>query len=190
MAKPYARSDEPEQRNTAEGREEQLLERIAALEARLAAVESVQAIERLKSRYGRLADSRYGPDGVVPRERLERVAGELAALFHEDAVWDGGPGLGVCRGREAIRQRFLEPTLSFSWHYFVKPHIEVQGDRAHGTWDILAPCTSRDGRALWMSGFEEDEYVCQGGIWLHASMKLELVFLAPHDRGWAKRPPG
>jgi len=162
-----------------------LRQRIEALEARLAAVEDVQAIQNLKSRYGQLADARYGGDGVVPRPELERIADELAALFCEDAVWDGGAGLGVARGRDAIRQRFLEPTLSFSWHYFVKPRIEVAGDRARATWDVLAPCTSRGGRALWMSGYEDDEYVKRDGVWLHQSMKLSVVFLAPHETGWA-----
>ncbi len=134
-----------------------LQQRIEQLEARLAEVEGVQAIQNLKSRYGQLADSRYGPEGVVGREELEGIADALAALFPLDAIWDGGASLGLCRGREAIRRRFLEPTLTFSWHYFVKPHIEVRGDGATGTWDILAPCTSRDDRAMLMTGYQEDE---------------------------------
>jgi hypothetical protein len=163
----------------------QLAARIAELEARLAAVEGHQAIQNLKARYGQLADARYGEGGVVPRAQLERIADAVAALFCEDAVWDGGAGLGVCRGREEIRKRFLEPTLRFSRHYFVKPRIEVAGDRARGTWDVLAQCTSRDRRALWMSGTEDDEYVREDGVWLHRSMVLSVVFLAPYDRGWA-----
>jgi hypothetical protein len=162
-----------------------LAARIAELEARLAAVEAHQAIQNLKARYGQLADARYGADGVVPRPKLERIADELAALFREDAVWDGGARLGVCRGREAIRKRFLAPTLRFSRHYFVKPRIEVVGDRARATWDVLAHCTTADRRALWMSGFEDDEYTREGGVWLHESMKLSVVFLVPYERGWA-----
>lgn len=162
-----------------------LLERIEELEARLTAVEDVQAIHNLKSRYGQLADARYQKGGVAPREELTRIADELAALFSEDAVWDGGPGLGVCRGRDAIRERFLEPTLAFSWHYFVKPRIEVDGDRGRGSWDVLAHCTTGEGRAMWMSGFEDDEYVKQDGVWLHRAMKLSVNFMAPYDRGWA-----
>ena len=165
--------------------EQRLEERIADLEARLAEVEDVQAIHNLKSHYGRLADSRYGRKGVVPSADLERIADEVVGLFHEDAIWDGGAGLGVCRGHDEIRARFLEPTLKFSWHYFVKPQIEVSGSRATGTWDILAPCTSRDGRALWMAGSEDDEYIKQDGVWLHQSMKLSVAFMAPYDRGWA-----
>jgi len=160
---------------------------ICALEARLERVEAVQAIYELKARYGALTDRRYGPEGVVPRARLERLAREVAQLFTDDGVWDGGEALGRCVGREAIERRFLEPTLDFAWHFFVKPRIDVDGDRANGTWDILAPCTGRDGRALWMAGVEHDRYRREQGRWLHSYMKLEVVFLCPYERGWARR---
>ena len=164
-----------------------LRQTVERLEQRLAAVEDVQAIQNLKSHYGQLADSRYDRNGVVDSDALDRIARDVSTLFSEDAIWDGGSGLGICRGRQAIYERFREPTLKFSWHYFVKPRIDVDGDRARGSWDILAPCTSRDDRPLWMAGSEEDEYVRQGGLWLHSSMKLRVIFMAPHDRGWAKR---
>jgi hypothetical protein len=159
---------------------------VARLSARLRAVEDVQAIERLKARYGELVDRRYGPHGIVAAAELDALATAIADLFTADAVWDGGKALGLCRGRAAIRERFREPTLSFSWHFFVKPRIEVSGDRARGTWDILAPCTTQDGRAQWMAGVEEDEYERVDDRWLHRSMKLRVVFLAPYEGGWAK----
>lgn len=168
---------------------ESLERRIGELERRLTALEDVQAIHDLKARYGRLADARYGPDGIVAPDELARIADELTALFAPDAVWDGGPGLGVCRGQDEIRARFLAPTLRFSWHYFVKPRIVVDGERAHGTWDVLAPCSLRDGRPMWMAGSEDDSYVKRGGRWLHQSMKLSLVFMAPHDKGWSTVHP-
>ncbi len=171
------------------GDRDALEQRIALLERRVAVTEDVQAIQNLKSRYGQLADARYGPDGVVGAEELTRIADALCQLFSEDASWEGGPGLGLCRGRDEIRARFLEPTLRFSWHFFVKPRIEVDGARATGTWDILAPCTRSDGRPLWMAGFEEDDYVKQDGVWLHESMKLSVVFMAPHDKGWSRVYP-
>ena len=170
------------------GREAELEGRIELLERRLLAVEDVQAIQNLKARYGRLTDARYGREGVRPRSELEPLATDIASLFSEDAVWDAGKGLGTCRGREAIYERFLDPTLSFTWHYFVKPEIHVDGDRATGRWDILSPCTTTEGRAMWMAGVEDDSYVREGGVWLHASMKLRVVFMAPHDRGWARKP--
>lgn len=160
--------------------------RLQQLEARLADVESVQAIERLKARYAELVDRRFSKGRVLEGEVLARVAGEIAELFTEDGVWDGGPALGVARGREELRARMQQPTLQFSWHYFLKPRIEVSGDRATGRWDILSPCTTRDGRPHWMAGFEDDEYVRDGGVWRHRSMKLTSVFLAPHDKGWER----
>jgi hypothetical protein len=162
--------------------------RVEALEARLRVVEDVDAIQRLKARYAQLVDARYTRDGPKPRAELEPIASDIAALFSDDAVWDGGAGLGLCTGRAAIRERFLEPTLHFSWHYFMKPRIEVSGDEAHGTWDILSPCTTREGRAMWMAGVEKDEYVRSGDFWLHSRMQLDVVFMAPYERGWARKP--
>jgi hypothetical protein len=158
--------------------------RLEALERRLRSVEGVLAIQALKARYGELVDSRYTRDGPRPEREIEAIAREIAALFTEDAVWDGGPRLGVWRGREEIARRFLAPTLRFTWHYFVKPRIEVDGDTARGRWDILAPCTGGDGQALWMAGVEEDEYRCVDGAWLHSRMQLRVVFMAPHATGW------
>ncbi len=149
------------------------------LEARLRRLEDAEAIRELKARYGELVDSRYGPEGPLPPAELEPIARELAGLFTEDAVWDAGGRLGVCEGREAIYRRFLEPTLLASRHFFVKPRIRVEGDVAHATWDLLAPCTTPDGRARWMAGVEEDEYAREGGLWLHRRMKLRVLFFEP-----------
>lgn len=159
--------------------------RIALLESRLRAVEDADALARLKARYGQLVDARYTRRGARPREELAPIAREIAGLFSADAVWDGGAGLGVCHGREQIYQRFAEPTLQFSWHFFLKPDLHVQGDTARGTWDILSPCTTAQGRPMWMVGVEHDEYVREDGVWRHRSMRLEVVFMAPYERGWA-----
>ncbi|MCA9512084.1 MAG: nuclear transport factor 2 family protein [Myxococcales bacterium] len=164
-----------------------LLARIEALERRLDEVEGVQAIHRLKARYGEVTDRRYAGDGLVPPERLAPLAREIAQLFTEDAVWDGGPQLGRVVGRAAIEAHFRTSQLHFAWHFFAKPQIQVDGDVGHGTWDILAPCTARNGRAHWMVGVEHDRYRRVDGRWLHAYMKLDLVFMAPFDEGWAKR---
>jgi hypothetical protein len=162
---------------------------LRALEARVRALEDVEAIRKLKARYAELVDARYAEGRIAEPAAVEELAGRIAALFTEDAVWDGGAALGVCRGREAIRERMAKPTLHFSWHYFVKPRIEVDGDSATGRWDLLAPCTTADERPMWMAGVEDDVYARVGGEWLHASMGLRVVFMAPHDRGWAKRKP-
>jgi hypothetical protein len=153
------------------------------LAARVRALEDAESIRRLKARYADLVDARYERGGPKPAAELARLAGEIAALFTDDAVWDGG-ALGTCTGRDAIRARMAEPTLHFSRHYFVNPQIEVDGDRARARWELLAPCTARDDRPMWMAGVEDDEYARRDGLWLHTRMKLGVHFFAPHEKGW------
>ncbi len=166
---------------------EALRQRVEALEIRLRASEDVLAIQRLKSRYAQLVDARTPRSGDLPQDEIDVIARRIAALFSEDGVWEGGDALGTGRGREEIFEILRHPGLRFTWHYFMKPDIEVTGDRAQGRWDILAPCTSKDGRALWMAGVEHDAYVREGETWLHAHMKLEVIFMASYEKGWAVR---
>lgn len=165
---------------------DELNRQVAELRVRVEAAEAVPAIQNLKARYAQLVDERYVRGKVAPDEKVAAVAEQIAALFTEDGVWDGGPALGVSTGRAEIAARMRAPTLVFSWHFFLKPQIQVDGDRALARWDILSPCTTKDGRPHWMVGFEDDEYAHVGGVWLHARMKLTSVFLAPHETGWQK----
>ena len=165
---------------------DELMQQVAELRVRVEAAESVQAIHGLKARYAQLVDERYVRGKVAPDEKVAAVAEQIAALFTEDGVWDGGPALGLSTGRSEIAARMRAPTLQFSWHFFLKPRIEVDSDRARARWDILSPCTTKDGKPSWMVGFEDDEYRRVDGVWLHARMKLTSVFLAPHETGWQK----
>jgi hypothetical protein len=165
---------------------DELTRQVAELRVRLEAAEAVQAIQNLKARYAQLVDERYVRGKVAPEEKVAAIAEQIAALFTADGVWDGGPALGVSTGREQIAARMRAPTLVFSWHFFLKPQIHVDGDRARARWDILSPCTTKDGKPHWMVGFEDDEYARVGGAWLHTRMKLTSVFLAPHETGWQK----
>lgn len=165
---------------------DELTRQVAELRVRLEAAEAVQAIQNLKARYAQLVDERYVRGKVAPEEKVAAIAEQIAALFTTDGVWDGGPALGVSTGREQIAARMRAPTLVFSWHFFLKPQIHVEGDRARARWDILSPCTTKDGKPHWMVGFEDDEYARVGGAWLHTRMKLTSVFLAPHETGWQK----
>ena len=165
---------------------DRLAEELADLRRRVAATEGVLEIQSLKALYGELVDSRFSPDGVVDPVALARIAGQAAALFTEDAVWDGGPGLGRVTGRAAIAERLGAPTLSFARHLFVKPRITVDGDQARARWDLLSPCRRTDGTSYWMCGYEDDEYVRTGGRWLHRSMTLTTVFMSPVGEGWER----
>ncbi len=163
---------------------EELAQELARLRRRVDTTEAVLQVQALKARYGELVDGRYSAGAVVDDAELERLAGEIAGLFTVDGVWDGGPKLGTAIGRPAIAARLRVPTLSFSRHLFVKPTIQVDGDRASARWDLLCPCRSLDGRSYWMCGYEDDEYVRTDGAWLHRSMKLTTVVMAPIGEGW------
>ena len=165
---------------------DELTQQVAELRVRVEAAEAVQAIQNLKARYAQLVDERYVRGKVAPDEKVAAIAEQIAALFTADGVWDGGPALGVSTGREQIAARMRAPTLVFSWHFFLKPQIQVDGERARARWDILSPCTTKDGKPHWMVGFEDDEYARLDGAWLHTRMKLTSVFLAPHETGWQK----
>src|ERR1700722_11225546 len=151
---------------------EELAAEVADLRQRLASSESVLAIQTLKARYGELVDRRFSAGAVVAAAALTQVAGAVAALFTPDGTWDGGPGLGLSVGREAIAARLADPTLTFSRHFFLNPRIEVDGDTATGRWDLLSPCRRPDGTSYWMCGVEDDTYARRDGVWLHASMAL------------------
>ncbi len=163
---------------------DELAHELEALRRRVEVTEAVLEIQALKARYGELVDRRFARGQVVAPDELHALAGQAAELFTEDGVWDGGPGLGRLVGREAIAGRLAEPTLTFSRHLFVKPVIEVDGDRATGRWDLLSPCRKPDGSSWWMCGFEDDEYARVDGRWLHRTMRLTTLFLSPADQGW------
>lgn len=163
--------------------------RLEALEARLHCAEGHAAILDLKSRYGALMDARYTRQGPKSQVALDGLAEQLCDLFSADAVWEAGGELGTAEGRAELYERFRRPSLSYSWHFFVKPTIRVEAERAFGRWDVLAMMTTTNGRAMWMVGVEEDEYAYVDGLWLHTRMKLDSKLMAPYDRGWGPKPP-
>lgn len=165
---------------------DELAAEVAALQRRVAGSESVLAIQALKARYGALVDQRFSAGTVVDAAALADVADAVAALFAPDGVWDGGPGLGRAQGRPAIAARLRAPTLDFSRHFFLNPRIDVDGDTATGRWDLLSPCRRTDGTSYWMCGYEDDRYVHVDGRWLHLSMTLTTVFMAPVGEGWTR----
>ena len=155
---------------------------VSALEKRLAAAEAVLSIQNLKARYGDLVDARFSRGEVVESHALASIARAAAELFTEDAVWDGGPELGVAVGRAAIAERLRTPTLTFARHFFVRPRIDVDLPTASARWELLSPCCTRDGRSWWMFGYEDDDYRLEDGTWRHASMRLTTVVMSPLDQ--------
>lgn len=126
------------------------------LTARIDRLEQIEAIKRLKALYCRYSDE-------------PEFFGRFADLFTEDAILNEPP-LEYLEGREAIRESGERYCAShrFSRHYATTPHIEVDGNRARGTWQALLISTyeTDDGELmLWGSGEYREEYVCIDGEW-------------------------
>jgi len=146
-----------------------------SLEERLQVLEDVESIKKLKARYTLAVDAR-DTEGVV-------------SLFTADAVWDGG-SFGRYEGADAIRAFFraVPEQLSFFVHYVSNPLIEVDGNRATGSWYLLEPCTFAKGdRAVWGSARYDERYRRVGGDWKFEEMRLVSLFWTPYEAGWVKQ---
>lgn len=158
------------------------------IERRLQHLEDIEAIRELKAFYAKSADSKYTADHRRrPQDEIDAITRrQVDTVFTEDAVWDGGGQFGEIRGRDAIYEHLRLGRWSFSMHYFVNPHIELNGDTAHGTWMLWQPCTlEASNRSMLMSATTEDEYVRTAEGWQMNRYTFVLKFLVPHDEPWS-----
>jgi ketosteroid isomerase-like protein len=150
---------------------------LEALSRRLDRLESQDAIRRLKAQYMQACDDKLGR--------------RIADLFWPDGIWEAtGPNTaGQVVGREAIAEMFeASPRrLTFTTHYLSNEAVEVEGDRARGSWKLFEPCTFRDRVALWMGGSYVDIFQRRDGEWKFAHLKLHIDFRTPFDVGWVKQ---
>jgi hypothetical protein len=151
--------------------DEDLVERVAALE-------NIEAIKRLKARYAILCDTGYDPDA-------------LAALFTEDGVWDGGETWGRYEGRLSLWAFFdrASSMLPFAMHYMINPLIEISGNEATGQWHLFQATTyAATNDAVWGAGRYFEEYVKDDAGWKFRTIRLESMFWTPFDSGWVRKP--
>ncbi len=143
------------------------------LEKTVRRLADIEDIKQLKARYAAACDDDYNPD-------------KLAALFAEDAIWDGSI-LGYAKGRVAIHEFFSASSslVPFAVHQITTPLIEIDGDTATGQWYLWQPMVFQ-GAALWLSAIYNDEYVRQDGKWLYQNLKLNIRMLTPFEEGPAK----
>ena len=108
--------------------------------------------------------------------------------FTEDAVWEGvgrmADVLGRHTGRDAIARRFAGPVPP-GLHLLANESITVNGDDAVGYWTYLQPLVL-GGRAYWVAGRYHNDFRRDNGSWRIRHMRLEGIFEAPYDQGWAQ----
>ena len=133
----------------------------------------IEDIKQLKARYALACDDDYNPD-------------KLAALFSQDAIWDGGI-LGYAEGRAAIHDFFSASSalVPFAVHQITTPLIEIDGNAATGQWYLWQPMVFQ-GEALWLSAKYNDKYIRQNGKWLYQHLQLDIRMLTPYEDGPAK----
>ena len=152
------------------------------LEKRLKVLEDIEQIRQLKTRYADYCDINAIPDRAYDPDKI-------ASCFTEDAYFESSILGRTLKGRKEISESFAKAAeiYSFSVHMMVNPVIEVDGDKAKGTWYIFMSSTIIDGnRAAWSSGRYNEEYARENGEWKISSWKMVSFFRTPFDEGWVK----
>lgn len=150
-----------------------------SLETRIQRLEDIEAIRNLKARYCLACDDNYNPE-------------DLAPLFAEDAVWDGGI-LGLAEGRTAINEFFTAASakVPFALHYVTNPIIEANGNEATGNWLLWEPMTfttDSGNLGIWHSASYNDTYVKVDGQWLFKHVKINIELLSPVGNNFGETP--
>jgi len=147
------------------------------LEARIKNLEDIEEIRKLQYTYAYLIDTR----------QFDKVPD----LFADDFVAEWGFA-GPYKTREELREFFTGPiaaTLAMSAHQMLAPIIEIQGDKATGTWYLLVAQTNVTPHgevAVWIQGKYENEYVRMGGDWKFSCLGFKMLFGTPYEDGWVK----
>ena len=112
----------------------------------------------------------------------------VADYFTGDAVWEGigvlADVLGRHEGRSAIVDRFAGP-IPPALHLIANESISVDGAEAVGYWMYLQPSVLNE-EAVWIAGRYHNDFHCQEHKWRIRHMRIELIFQAPYDEGWAQ----
>lgn len=145
------------------------------LAARLTRLEDIEAIKQLKARYCEICDDDHNPDRITD-------------VFSDNGIWEGR-GIGKAEGHAAIRELFVgfQKMMSFSQHMVMNPIIEIDDDRAHGTWYFFGPFTFRkNNQAKWQSTRYHEDYVKVDGVWKIAHLRVKGPGIsADYETGWA-----
>lgn len=145
------------------------------LEANIQRLVDIEDIKILKLRYARYCDDNYNPEGI-------------ASCFTSDGVWDGGP-MGHAENREGIKAFFAKTpsVVSFAVHYTTNPIIEVNGDKANGTWYLWQPMVMvADNQAMWLAAHYHERYRKTEDQWLIEHLRLDIKRFSPYEAGFGQ----
>src|SRR5262245_49824524 len=154
-----------------------------AIEQRLARLEDIEAIQRLKERYAYYCDNGYDADGFT-------------SLFVDEAVWESN-AFGIYHGKNEIHSFIsgIQTQILWATHFMICPAITVapDGHSATGRWYLLELATmtgvdDQNGRdAVVMAANYEDSFVKENGEWKIRKVKVHFHNVSNLDQGWAKQ---
>ncbi|MFK4751802.1 nuclear transport factor 2 family protein [Oceanobacter antarcticus] len=160
----------------------------AEIRQRLIALEDEQAIRSCISRYMDLCDVL---DSSTP-------LAQLADLFSEDAIWEGKGGryansFGGHQGRDAIvamlgKYCVEPPHFALNVHYLSSELIVVDGDQAHGSWNMIQVSTFSAGGSHLNSARLEIDFCKELGQWRIAHFQTRNLFSRPVSHWQSDEP--
>ena len=149
------------------------------LEARVQALEDIEAIKKLIAKYCYFMDAGLKDPGSMQK---------VVKLFAKDATVDF-PGVGSGKGIPEITNFYTKAFASprtFTMHMIHSPLIEVKGNSGTGEWYVQVASTIREGnRAYWTGGKYENEFVKEGNEWKFKSITWKGFFRTPYEESWA-----
>jgi hypothetical protein len=146
------------------------------LERRIRVLEDIEAISKLKARYCNYVDGGW--------DRPTHDYDGVASIFTEDGVWEAIPTIRA-ETREGIREYFRKAQdIPLAFHRITNPIIEVDGDRATGNWHVLVALTHPNGKAVWIGGIYNDEFVRTPEGWKFKKLSFTFAFNVPYEKGW------
>ena len=137
-----------------------------SITARLDALESRFAIERLIASYAQAFD--------------RRDESMLRAIWHPDAVLSLGV-FGTFDGLEAIVDSAHGnwKQMPHMHHWMANSLIDIDGDSASGTVAVDCLCTDADAGQVQISGLYHDRFERREGRWAFVERKFDMHFLTP-----------
>ena len=153
------------------------------LDRRVARIEDIEAIKRLKADYAAACDRDYD-------------AAAVAELFVEDAVWESNV-LGTYRGRAAIYDFIDGSERETPWivHIVTNARIDVapSGESATGAFSLLEISTVTDehsvegGDSVVSTATYEDTFVKRDGRWYFQRVIANWHQISNLEQGWARQ---
>ena len=110
-------------------------------------------------------------------------AAAVVELFAEDGQMNTSLEDPV-KGKANLRELFERLIGNSDFQPFVHNHvIDIRGHEASGTCYVDLRAT-QDGKSMIGSGYYEDTYVREMGVWKIRTRELTLRFFVPLEQGW------